>query len=275
MKGVGRIYQQTFIDTYAKVAFAKLYDRKTPITAADLLNDRVVPFYDAARGEAVPRADRSRHGILRQSRAPRIRALSGGRGCRPFAHQDQEPANEWHRRAVPQDGARTSSTASPSARRSTARSPSCRRISTSGSEATTKTDPIRVRRRGKLTEEARRFKHLLPVMFGGERFRNDRGMLRRIARADPKITPAGRAARLGAKEKACERVWAHQRAATGWRAGVANWREVELDVGPIELRTGAYEPAALIDAERQWSASTEEISECGPNPAPPRSELLV
>ena len=46
MKGVGRIYQQTFIDTYAKVAFAKLYDRKTPITAADLLNDRVVPFYD-------------------------------------------------------------------------------------------------------------------------------------------------------------------------------------------------------------------------------------
>jgi transposase InsO family protein len=47
LKGVGRLYQQTFIDTYAKVAFAKLYDRKTPITAADLLNDRVVPFYEA------------------------------------------------------------------------------------------------------------------------------------------------------------------------------------------------------------------------------------
>jgi transposase InsO family protein len=46
LKGVGRVYQQTFIDTYAKVAFAKLYDRKTPLTAADLLNDRVVPFYD-------------------------------------------------------------------------------------------------------------------------------------------------------------------------------------------------------------------------------------
>lgn len=46
MKGVGRIYQQTFIDTYAKLAFAKLYDRKTPITAADLLNDRVLPFYE-------------------------------------------------------------------------------------------------------------------------------------------------------------------------------------------------------------------------------------
>jgi transposase InsO family protein len=47
MKGVGRIYQQTFVDTYAKVACAKLYDRKTPITAAELLNDRVVPLFDA------------------------------------------------------------------------------------------------------------------------------------------------------------------------------------------------------------------------------------
>jgi transposase InsO family protein len=47
MKGVGRIYQQTFVDTYSKTAFAKLYDRKTPITAADLLNDRVLPFFDA------------------------------------------------------------------------------------------------------------------------------------------------------------------------------------------------------------------------------------
>ncbi len=46
MKGVSGIYQQTFIDTYSKVVFAKLYDRKTPITAADLLNDRVVPFFE-------------------------------------------------------------------------------------------------------------------------------------------------------------------------------------------------------------------------------------
>ena len=45
MKGVGRIYQQTFVDTYSKVAFAKLYSTKTPITAADLLNDQVLPFF--------------------------------------------------------------------------------------------------------------------------------------------------------------------------------------------------------------------------------------
>lgn len=45
LKGVGRVYQQTFIDTYSKVAFAKLYNTKTPITAADVLNDRVLPFF--------------------------------------------------------------------------------------------------------------------------------------------------------------------------------------------------------------------------------------
>lgn len=45
LKGVGRIYQQTFIDTYSKVAFAKLYTSKTPITSADILNDRVLPFF--------------------------------------------------------------------------------------------------------------------------------------------------------------------------------------------------------------------------------------
>ena len=46
LKGVGRIYQQTFIDTYCKVAFVKLYDRKNALVAADMLNDRVVPWYE-------------------------------------------------------------------------------------------------------------------------------------------------------------------------------------------------------------------------------------
>jgi len=46
IKGVGHIYQQTFIDTYAKVAFTKLYDRKNALVAAEMLNDKVVPFYE-------------------------------------------------------------------------------------------------------------------------------------------------------------------------------------------------------------------------------------
>jgi len=46
IKGVGRIYQQTFIDTYSKVTAVKLYDRKNALVAADLLNDRVIPFFE-------------------------------------------------------------------------------------------------------------------------------------------------------------------------------------------------------------------------------------
>ena len=46
LKGVGRVYQQSFVDTYSKWAAAKLYTTKTPITSADLLNDRVLPFFE-------------------------------------------------------------------------------------------------------------------------------------------------------------------------------------------------------------------------------------
>ena len=74
LKGVGRIYQQTFVDTYSKVAFAKLYDRKTSLTAADLLNDQVVPFFEE---HEVP-----------------------GGEYRPHANQIEDSANQWDRRAL-------------------------------------------------------------------------------------------------------------------------------------------------------------------------------
>lgn len=64
MKGVGRIYQQTFVDTYSRVAMAKLYLEKTAITAADMLND----------------PDRSRYRILWQGGKPQLSVVSGGRG---------------------------------------------------------------------------------------------------------------------------------------------------------------------------------------------------
>lgn len=51
MKGVGRIYQQTFVDTYSRIAFAKLYTEKTALTAAHALNESVLPWFQA---EGVP-----------------------------------------------------------------------------------------------------------------------------------------------------------------------------------------------------------------------------
>jgi hypothetical protein len=47
LKVVGRVYQQTFVDTYSKVAFTKLYITKPPINAANQLNDKVLPFFEA------------------------------------------------------------------------------------------------------------------------------------------------------------------------------------------------------------------------------------
>jgi len=46
LTGVGRVRQQTCVDTYSRVANAKLYCTQAPISAADLLNDRVLSLYE-------------------------------------------------------------------------------------------------------------------------------------------------------------------------------------------------------------------------------------
>jgi transposase InsO family protein len=47
LKGVGRIYLQAVVDTYGSFAFGKLYTSKRQETAADVLYDRVLPFYES------------------------------------------------------------------------------------------------------------------------------------------------------------------------------------------------------------------------------------
>ena len=44
-KGIGKVYGQVFIDSYSRVADTKLYQEKTALTSADLLNDRILPWY--------------------------------------------------------------------------------------------------------------------------------------------------------------------------------------------------------------------------------------
>ena len=43
---MGRIHQQTVVDTYSSVTFAMVYTAKVPVMAADLLNDRVLPIFE-------------------------------------------------------------------------------------------------------------------------------------------------------------------------------------------------------------------------------------
>jgi hypothetical protein len=132
--GGGRIYQQTFIDTYAKVAFAKLYDRKTPITAATLVNDRIGPFYDAHqvklcrvltdRGtEYCGNPEHHEYELYRRSRTSIVPAP------RP---RGRRPTELWSDSTRP---CSTSSIAWPSVKKSMAPSADCSTISTGGSEA--------------------------------------------------------------------------------------------------------------------------------------------
>lgn len=44
--GVGKVYVQVVVDVFCSLAFAKVYNSKMPITACDLLYDRVLPFYE-------------------------------------------------------------------------------------------------------------------------------------------------------------------------------------------------------------------------------------
>lgn len=55
LKGVGKVYVQVVVDTFCLLAFAKCYSSKMPVTACDLLSERVLPFYDAlgVRVEAI------------------------------------------------------------------------------------------------------------------------------------------------------------------------------------------------------------------------------
>ncbi|EHO47800.1 hypothetical protein HMPREF9096_00941 [Haemophilus sp. oral taxon 851 str. F0397] len=96
LKGVGHIYQQTFIDTYSKVAFAKLYTMKTVISAIDILNDKVLPCFE---GKELP--------MLRI-----VTDRSSEYGGKVENHDDelylaindnQTSANQWHLRAFPQN----------------------------------------------------------------------------------------------------------------------------------------------------------------------------
>ena len=135
---MGRIYQQTFIDTYTKVVCAKLYDRKTPITAADLLNDRVLPLFESLDIKPL-----------------RILTDRGSEYCgNPERHEYElylaieDIDHSRTKTKSPQtngiEPCSTSSTVSLSARRCTVQSMSCRPIWIPGSRNTMRRGHIRV-----------------------------------------------------------------------------------------------------------------------------------
>jgi hypothetical protein len=124
-----------------KVSFAKLYDRKTPITAADLLNDRVLPFFEE-------------HDV----KLLRVLTDRGSEFCgNPERHEyelylavediDRAPRPRAHRRTASVNASTrprsTSSIVLHSAKRYIVQSTSCRRIWKRGSKNTMRHGHIR------------------------------------------------------------------------------------------------------------------------------------
>lgn len=46
LKGIGKVYMQTVVDTYSRYAWAQLHTSKIPLTAVQTLNNHVLPFFD-------------------------------------------------------------------------------------------------------------------------------------------------------------------------------------------------------------------------------------
>jgi transposase InsO family protein len=54
LKGVGKVYVQVVVDVFCSLVFVKVYTAKMPVTAAELIYDRVLPFYEALGVEEIP-----------------------------------------------------------------------------------------------------------------------------------------------------------------------------------------------------------------------------
>jgi transposase InsO family protein len=46
LKGIGRIYLQTVLDCYSRYAWARFYPNKLPLTAVQIMNNDVLPFFE-------------------------------------------------------------------------------------------------------------------------------------------------------------------------------------------------------------------------------------
>lgn len=131
IKGVGHIYQQTVIDTYSKIGFAKLYDRKNALVAADMLNDRVVPFFEQHDLRVMRMLTDREPSIAATARPTSSSCTSPSR-----TSTTRKSRQRARRQTVSARGStgqcRTSSTPSPSVRRFTHPSTSFRRTLTRG-----------------------------------------------------------------------------------------------------------------------------------------------
>lgn len=83
------------IDTFCSLAFAKCYSSKMPVTACDLLYERVLPFYDALGVPVKTILTDNGREFCGKPGKPSLRAAAGAGGHRAPQHQGQKPAHQW------------------------------------------------------------------------------------------------------------------------------------------------------------------------------------
>ena len=105
LKGVGKVYLQTAIDCHSRYAFARLYTSKLPVTAVHLMNNDVLPTFEA-HGAKIETVLSDNGGSSAVARTSPLRAVPAARGHRPSHHTCEAPAVQRHRRTAAPDAAR-------------------------------------------------------------------------------------------------------------------------------------------------------------------------
>ena len=103
IKGVGKIYQQTAIDTHSNVGFDKVYPDKTALTAADFLNNKVLPFFNFREYGIDSHLNRSGNRVLWTHRNPHLSTFFASEWSNTFQNKSATSANQWINRKAKSD----------------------------------------------------------------------------------------------------------------------------------------------------------------------------
>ena len=109
LKGVGKVYIQTVLDCFSRHVWARLYTSKMPVTAVQILNNHVLPFFEKARRPRPDHLERKRARVLRPPGQAPLRALPAAEGHRAPNHEGRETPVERFHRAVPPHAPRRAS----------------------------------------------------------------------------------------------------------------------------------------------------------------------
>ena len=87
LKGVGKVYIQTVLDCFSRHVWARLYTSKMPVTAVQILNNHVLPFFEEHRREDPDHPVRQRVRVLRPGRT----ATPTGSSCSSMRSNIERP----------------------------------------------------------------------------------------------------------------------------------------------------------------------------------------